>query len=106
MKQVNSLLLKEIADAVNKEIDLGKALITVSYVDCAADLRNANVGISVLPENMAALAVKKLRSFSGALTDIIRKKTRLKIIPRFNWRIDTLESEAEKIEQILRDLKQ
>ncbi|MBN2854332.1 ribosome-binding factor A, partial [Patescibacteria group bacterium] len=62
IERVNELLLEELANAINKEVGLPDALITVSFVDCDPDLKNARVGISVLPDRLAGTALRLLKS--------------------------------------------
>ena len=106
MEQVNSMIQKELAYLVNKDIYVKDALVTVSYVDCAPDLRDATIGISVLPENFSTKAIKILRSNSRILSEQLKKKTRIKIIPKFHWKIDTTESKASEIEDILLQIRE
>jgi len=103
--QINELLRSELANLINREIILNNGLITVSYVNCSPDLKNAKIGISVLPDNLSGTAIKKLKKHSNQFCQILRKKLNLKNIPRFNWIIDPIEKNAAEIEEILKKLK-
>ncbi len=103
--KINSLLIKELADLINKEIFLDNGLITVSYVDCSRDLKNAKIGISVLPENLSGQALKKLKKSNQAFSQSLKKKLNLKFIPKFNWIIDEREKNAADIEKILKEIE-
>jgi len=105
IEQINELLKKELANLINREISLENGLITVSYVNCSPDLKNAKIGISVLPDNLVGTALNKLKKHSGQFSNILKKKIRLRQIPRFNWIIDATEKEANKIERILEQIK-
>jgi ribosome-binding factor A len=99
--QINSLLIRELASIVNQEVYVKDALITISYVDCSPDLREATIGISVLPENRSGSALSRLKSSSKLIGELLRKKTKIKLIPKFRWKLDMTESKAAEIEKIL-----
>ena len=104
-ERVNELIKRNIADLINREVYLKDGLITVSFVDCSPDLARAKIGISVLPANLAGTALKVLRGHSSLFTKILKKKTRLRHIPKFDWVIDSTEEEAAKIEKLLEEIK-
>ena len=60
--RINELLKSELANLINREIPLDGGLITVSYVDTSPDLRNAKVGISVIPNNVTGTALKNVKN--------------------------------------------
>jgi ribosome-binding factor A len=104
--QINEVLRIELATLINKEALLDDGLITVCYVDCSPDLRWAKIAVSVLPENLAGTALKRLKSKSSFFSNILRKKLKMKFIPKFDWIFDPTEKEAEKIERFLREIKE
>ena len=106
IEQVNELLRGELARLVSQEIQLLNGLITVCYVDCSPDLKEAKVGISVLPDNLSKTALQRLEKRSNYFCQILKKKLNLKYIPRFTWLIDETEKSAAKIEEILKQIKQ
>ena len=101
IERVNELLLEELALAINKEVGLPDALITVSFVDCDPDLRNARVGISVLPDKLAGTALRLLKSSTPQLTALIKNRVKLRKLPHLIWEFDATEREAEKIEKLI-----
>ena len=103
--QINELLRSELANLINQEIKLDNGLITVCYVDCSPDLKNAKINISVLPDNLSGTALQKLRKHSGLFRKTLNKKLNLKYIPKFNWVIDATEKNAAEIEEILKQIK-
>ncbi|MBD3247725.1 30S ribosome-binding factor RbfA [Candidatus Falkowbacteria bacterium] len=105
MDQVNELLHQNIALIVNENIKLENGMITVSYVDCSPDLRSAKVAISVLPDNMAGTALKKLRSSSGLIVSLLSKKIKLKKIPRLAWVFDPTEKNAASLDEIFNEIE-
>jgi len=104
--QVNELIRQELAVAVNREIGLPDALITIVFVDCSPDYKYARVGFSVLPDKLAGTALKKLKASSGLLASILIKKTKLRRLPHFNWTFDATEREASKIEELIKEIEE
>ncbi len=104
-ERINELILEELASAVNKEVALENALITVTYVDCSPDLKQAKVGISVLPDNLAGTALKMMKAKTGAIVGILKKKTRLRRFPHLNWEFDSTEKEADKIDKLIKGIE-
>jgi len=102
--KINELLLEELAAAVNREVGLNNALITITYVDCDPDLKTAKVGFSVLPDNLAGTALRKLSASTSQLISILRGRVRLRKLPHLIWEFDATEREAGKIERLIAGL--
>jgi len=100
----NEILREELAAAVNREVGLPNALITITYVECSSDLKRARVGISVLPDNLAGTALRKLTAGTGELVRILRSRLKLRIMPHFIWEFDATEREAGKIEKLIAEI--
>ena len=98
MLKINELLRAEIAKVVSEDVFLDDGLITITQVKCSADLHEATVFISVLPEKVSGTALKLLRAHSSLVSKKL-KKFNLKSIPRFNWRIDSQERFAVDLEK-------
>jgi len=105
VEKVNQLLRSELANIIVREIPLTNGLITISYVDCAPNLRSAKIGVLVLPDNLASSVLKKLRQHSSYFCKTLKKKLNLKYIPKFNWLIDNTEKNAAEIEEVLKKIK-
>jgi len=102
--RINELILEELAQAVNREVGLPNALITVTYVDCSKDLKQAKVGFSVLPDNLAGTALRKLSAATSRMIPILRSRLKLRKLPHLVWEFDATEREASKIERLIADL--
>jgi len=99
--QVNQLLQEELAHAINREVGIPNALITVVYVRTSADLKWATVGISVLPDKLAGTALSTLKKSVSLLSSILAKKTRFRKIPRFRFEFDPTERKAAVLEDVI-----
>jgi ribosome-binding factor A len=102
--RINELILEELAQAVNREVGLPDALITITYVECSPDLKQAKVGFSVLPDKLAGTALRKLRTVTGQLVPILRTRLKLRKLPHLVWEFDATEREASKIERLIAGL--
>ena len=100
-ERINDLLLEELARAVNREVAVENALITITYVECSPDLKQAKIGFSVLPDKLAGTALRKLTAATSQLANVLRNRTRLRKLPRLIWEFDATEREASKIEKLI-----
>lgn len=99
--RINELLLEELALVVNREVFLPNALITIAYVECSPDLKQARVGFSVLPDHLAGTALRKLGSSTNTIVGFLRGRIKLRKLPRLIWEFDATEREADKIEKLI-----
>lgn len=99
--RINDLLLEELAQAVNREVGIENALLTITYVECSPDLKQAKVGFSVLPDKLAGTALRKLTAATSQLVGLMRNRTKLRKFPRLTWEFDATEREASKIEKLI-----
>lgn len=105
LEQLNDQLREELAYLITKESPLQDGLITVSYVECSPDLKYAKISVSVLPEKFAGTALANLRRLSSLFSQELRKKLKIRQIPRFNWAFDPTESKAAVIEEVIKKIK-
>ena len=61
IQRVNELLKEEISQLLLREVDFDKCLVTVTEVDTAANLSQAKVKISVIPQLKSEAVLKRLR---------------------------------------------
>lgn len=101
IERINELLLEELGQAINREVKIEGALITISYVKCSPDLKQAKIGFSVLPDRLAGTALRKLNSSTSLLIGVIRSRMRLRQLPKFIWEFDATERDASRIEKLI-----
>jgi ribosome-binding factor A len=106
IEQLNEQLKYELANLIIKEVALTNGLITVCFVNCSTDLKYAKIGISVLPEKFGPSVLKKLRKLSHLFSGQLRHKLKIRQIPHFNWVLDITESQAAKIEEVIKQIKE
>lgn len=105
IEQINELLHSELAQLASREVYLENGLITILYIKTSPDLRNATVGISVLPENLSGSALRLLRKNARHFSDKLKKKLNLKFIPKFKFEIDKQERHAVEIDNIISEIQ-
>jgi len=106
IERLNEQLKEELANLITKEMPLNNGLITVCFVNCSPDLKYAKVGISVLPEKYGPSVLRKLGQLSGLFSRVLRNKLKIRQIPKFNWMFDNTESEAAKIEAVIKQIEE
>ena len=100
IEKVNELLHQSLAEAVNKEVFVPNALITISNVECSKNFSVAKINVSILPENLAGTCLEKLRKSSGQIASTLARKIKIRKIPKFIWSFDPTEKQASEIDKI------
>ena len=106
IERLNEQLKQELANLIVKEAPWKNGLITVCFVKTTTDLKYAKIGISVLPEKCGPSVLRKLNGLSGFFSRILKNKLKIRQIPKFNWVFDKTESEAAKIEKVIKQIKE
>lgn len=105
MPRVNSTIREVLADAVEKMNDSRLELVSITGVDTAPDLRNAKVYVDVLGSDDHEPALVALRGASKRLQSAIASQVRMKYTPTLEFEIDPAITDGERIEAILRSIK-
>ncbi|MFH1233885.1 MAG: ribosome-binding factor A [Patescibacteria group bacterium] len=104
IEQLNEQIRNELAFLINKELPMDDGLITISYVDCSPDLKQAKIVVSILPINITGSLLEKLRKHSNFFSQSLRKKLKIRQIPHFNWVVDRTEEKAADLEEIFKQI--
>jgi len=104
IEQLNEQIRNEMANLINKELPIDNGLITISYVDCSPDLKQAKIIVSILPVNRTGSLLEKLRKHSNYFNQVLRKKLKIRQIPRFHWAVDRTEEKAVELEKIFKQI--
>ncbi|MBU4216392.1 ribosome-binding factor A [Candidatus Parcubacteria bacterium] len=105
VEKVNEQLKDDLAVIVNSDVYLDGGLITIIRVKCAPDMSNANVNISVLPENLSGTALKLLRKNASAFTRKLSLKSRMRKVPRLTFGIDNQERYVAKMDKVFAEIR-
>ncbi|MBV9659750.1 MAG: 30S ribosome-binding factor RbfA [Acidimicrobiales bacterium] len=100
--RVNQILREILADQLERmeDVDDRLGMLTITAVDCDADLRHATVFMSSLTEQEAeALSEARVR-----LQSAISQEVRLKRTPQLRFAPDPAVAAGQRVEDILRGL--
>lgn len=110
MVRVNELLKREIAEDLHRNFsgtDFDAAAITVTRVECAPDLRDANVYISIFGhEQDRHQMIHTLNRRRQEIVRMMIKRVKLKYTPRLQFHLDESLAEGDNILSILHELEQ
>lgn len=106
LDQVNTLLKKIISEAITEHVQVLDVLVTVTYVDLSPNLKNANVGVSFLPKNLAGTGLAELKRNTHAIVREVSKRSELRVMPKFRWAVDETEEKLEEMDRLYEMIKQ
>lgn len=106
MLRVNSTLREVLAEEIERMSDTRLEMVSVTAVDTAPDLRHAMVYIDVLGKDSHEDALAALRGAAKRLQAMIGAQVRMKYTPTLEFAIDPGITGGERIDEILRELKE
>ncbi|GMU74402.1 MAG: hypothetical protein AMXMBFR44_5990 [Candidatus Campbellbacteria bacterium] len=98
-EQKEELLAHTAAEFVNFESNR-ESLITVTRAALSTDEKQATIYISVLPESYEQHALDFLKRKRPELRTYVKKKTRVRVIPFFDFEIDYGEKNRQDIDTL------
>lgn len=108
MERVNSLLRRVIGEGIfrvfrNDSVDPG--LITVIDVNCAKDLKNATVKVSVFgDEKLQTTALHHLIHHARDFRQLINREVRLKCVPELRFELDHSLEKGDRVLALLNEI--
>ena len=104
--KINKLIKQELGKIIFTDVDFPKNIIlTITKVDTSADLRYADVFISVLPDEMDIEIEKKLKESIYFIQGKLNRKLHMKPLPRIRFMIDKSGEYVEKIGKLIEENK-
>ena len=104
--KINKLIKQELGKIIFTDIDFPKNIIlTITKVDTSADLRYADVFISVLPDEMDIEIERKLKESIYFIQGKLNRKLHMKPLPRIRFMIDRSGEYVEKIGKLIEENK-
>lgn len=104
--KVNKLIKQELGKIILTDVDFPKnAIITITKVKASADLRYADVFISVLPDNMNIEIEKELKKNIYFIQGKLNKKLFMKPLPRIKFVIDRSGEYVDRIDELIKKNK-
>ncbi len=107
--RVNELLKREIAEDLYRNFagsDFDAAAITVTRVECAADLRDANVFVSIFGhEDERGRMISYLNRHRQEIIRLMIKRVKLKYTPRLHFILDESIEGGDHILSLLAEME-
>lgn len=104
--QVNQLIKKELGKIILKEIDFPKEiLVTLTRVETSANLIQAKVYISVMPENQSGQVLEILNQQIYFLQQMMNRRLKMRPIPKIIFVEEAVSREAGRVEELLEKIK-
>lgn len=100
-EKVAELIHKLAAEYIGRESN-ASSLITVTRADISRDLKNSTVFFTVLPEDKEAEAVEFLERRGYDFREFVKKRAKLRALPRISFTLDLGEKNRQLIEDISR----
>lgn len=107
--RVNELLKREIAEDIHRNFsqsDFDCSAVTVTRVECAADLRDANVYISIFGhEDERGRMIAYLNRHRQEIVRLMIRRVKLKYTPRLHFMLDESIEEGDRVLGLLAQLE-
>ena len=105
--RVGDLILEVIAELLRKDIrDPRVQTVTLTGVKVSKDLRNARVYFNILGgQDSRTNASAGLKSAGGFIRSKVGKQLNLRFVPAIEFTYDDSEDEAQRIDELLKQVK-
>ena len=104
--QINELMQRELGAILLRGVDFPENTIaTITRVNASPNLQQAKVYISVMPEGKTKEVLKTLQRDIYAIQQQLNKRLKMRPVPKIKWVWETQTAEAQKIEQLLDEIK-
>src|SRR3989338_11213032 len=100
-ERVGSLIREELGRLMQREVELPDMLATIMEVEVDKKLEHAKVGISVIPSEKSAEALRLLNVARRDLQFRLRRKLNIKPMPEIVFYLDHGPENAARIEKLL-----
>lgn len=103
-QKVNSLLQKDLADILLREVIIPNTMISVTRVNITPDMSVARVNLSIFATSNKQAALQQIQSKKSEIRYLLgeRIKHQLRIIPDLQFFLDDSLDRIERIEDLLK----
>ncbi|OGZ32338.1 MAG: hypothetical protein A2V69_02610 [Candidatus Portnoybacteria bacterium RBG_13_40_8] len=105
IERINKLIREKIAEILLKEVFIENGLITVQSADTTKDLKYTKIKVSVIPFEKSGKVLKILERNLPNIQKELNSAIKIKFVPKVKFEIDVTEENADRIEKILRMIK-
>ena len=104
--QVNKLIKHELDQIILREVDMSEGVVvTLTRVVASGNLQQAKVYISVVPDKNTPEVLKSLQQDIYSIQQMLNSRLKMRPVPRIQWVSETATAEAQKIEELLDQIK-
>ncbi len=101
-EQVEATIHQHLGEIFAREVEVPEGtLATIANISVPPDLKRAVVSISVLPFDKSKSVLKKLKGQRGHIQKELHKRLVMKSNPVLEFRLDTTEEHASKLEALM-----
>ena len=106
IQRVNALIKNEVGKILLREVDFPQSVLaTITRVETSANLFEAKVYVSVMPEEQVDRIFQILNKRVYDIQQALNKRLKMRPIPRIEFRKEEKTKEAGRIEELLEGLK-
>ena len=107
LQQINELIKQELGKLFLKETNFPKdCLVTITKVITSADLSQAKIFISILPDDQQPKIIANLNKQAGSLKYLLGKILVLYKIPKLIFQLDLAQEKITHIDQLIDKIHQ
>lgn len=104
--QIQELVKHELGQILLREVEMPEqAVVTLTRVVASGNLQIAKVYISVVPDQKAPEVLKILEQNVFEIQQILNERLKMRPVPKIEWVVDSTGTEAQKIEELLEQIK-
>jgi ribosome-binding factor A len=103
-RKVNSLLQKDLADILLREVIIPNTMISVTHVNVTPDMSLARVNLSIFATKDKDAALKQVKNKKAEIRHSLgeRVKNQLRIVPDLQFFLDDSLDRIERIDELLK----
>ncbi len=105
IKKVNHLLKQELGNILLREMDFSGVLVTITNVDVSANLQQAKIYVSIMPDNQSDRIFKVLNINIYNIQQELNKRLKMRPVPRIEFKSEEKTKSAADIEKILEKIR-
>ena len=105
IEQVNELIKQEVSKTLSQKIDFNNEIVTITQVDTSPNLRQAKVKITVFNQDNQKMVLQKINRKIYDIQQDLNKKLNMRPVPKLIFSIDSSESKAQRVEELLQQIK-
>lgn len=105
IEKINELIQQKVSEILAKDVSFKQGVfVTVARVSTSPDLRQSKVLVSVFPASEGHYVLETLKQELYSLQGSLNVQLHMRPLPRIRFDLDTTEEEAQKVEDILKEL--